>query len=387
MWWRVLALLLSMSAVAFADDLRVDYTRESLTGTHIHYQQYIDGIPVIGGERIETIWRDGRRTFSETLAKPASSRIAALSATAPMAGDLVYLNVNGEAKLVSRVVVEEQPHRKYANYYDAATGALVRSDPLFWSSQSQGRVFAANPVAQLNRPDLQDQNDSAAAVPAPAYSIVNLPDLAPAGLLSGPNVRIVDNESPFTNHADASRPLLFDRSQQPFEEVNAYYHIDRSARYLQSLGFTGTRRIVPYAIPVDPHAANGTDNSFFVIDSPGTGTLYFGDGGTDDAEDPDIMLHEFGHAIQESIAPGAFGGTSSSQSRAMGEGFGDYWSFSENYGTTVSGRDPFCLGDWDARCANDDPSQLCGYPAGADCLRRVDSTKTMADFVPADIAG
>src|SRR5581483_849425 len=39
------------------------------------------------------------------------------------------------------------------------------------------------------------------------------------------------------------------------------------------------------------------------------------------------------------------------------------------------------------RCGNDDPSQQCGYPVGADCLRRVDSTKTMADFIHSDIAG
>jgi hypothetical protein len=282
--------------------------------------------------------------------------------------------------------VEERPHRKYANYYDATTGALIRSDALFWSIR--GRVFEVNPVAKLNRPDLQDQNDVASAVPDAAYSIVDLPGLAPTGMLVGPNVQIVDTELPFTTHADASQPLMFDRSQDQFEEVNAYYAIDRSQRYLQSLGFVGNRRIVPYPIPVDPHAANGTDNSFFVIESPGIGALFFGDGGTDDAEDPDIMLHEFGHAIEESIAPGAFGGTSSSQSRALGEGFGDYWSFSENFeGTVPSGRDPFCIGDWDARCAGDDSSQLCGYPVGADCLRRVDGTKTMSDFINSDGPG
>src|SRR5689334_4130481 len=97
--WRVLALLLSVSAAAYAEDLRVDYTRESLTGTHIHYQQYIDGIPVIGGERVETISHDGSRTFFERLAKPSTSRIAALSTHVPLAGDLVYLNISGEAKL------------------------------------------------------------------------------------------------------------------------------------------------------------------------------------------------------------------------------------------------------------------------------------------------
>jgi hypothetical protein len=383
--WPVLVLLLLASNTVDADDLRVDYTRHSLTGTHVHYQQYIDGIRVVGGERIESIGGDGTRDIVDRLARRSSS-IAAL-AIAPRGGELVYLNVDGEAILASRVVVEEQLHRRYAYYYDAGSGALIRSDPLFRTSQ--GRVFDPNPVARLNRPDLQDQNNAAAAVPDSAYSLVELADLPSSGPLAGPNVQIVDTESPTTIRADASQSLIFDRGENQFEEVNAYFHIDRSQRYLQSLGYTGSRRIVGYSIPVDPHAASGTDNSFFVAgNTPGRGELFFGDGGTDDAEDSDIMLHEFGHAIQESIAPGAFGGSSSTQTRALGEGFGDYWAFSSNYEQTVpSGRDPFCIGDWDARCWTDDASQLCGYPAGSDCLRRVDGTKTMADFIANDTPG
>ena len=310
----VAALLLLLAA-----DLQIDYTRESLTGTHIHYQQYLNGLRVVGGERVETLTRDGKRRTQDHLARaPLIAMEHRLQPGAPLGGELVYLNIDGEARLASRVVVEEQPHQPYANYYDAATGALIRSDALFWTAQD--RVFDPNPVAKLNRPDLQDQADAASAVPDAAYSTVELLDLPASGPLAGPNVQIVDTQLPRTAHADASQSLMFDRSQPQFEEVNSYFHIDRSQRYLQSLGYTGARRIVGYAIPVDPHAANGTDNSFFVTDTPGTGALFFGDGGTDDAEDPDIMLHEFGHAIQESIAPGAFGGSSSSESRALGEG-------------------------------------------------------------------
>ncbi|HEX9502657.1 MAG TPA: M36 family metallopeptidase, partial [Thermoanaerobaculia bacterium] len=376
--------LLFLAANAYADDLRIDYTRESLTGTHVHYQQYLNGIRVVGGERVETITADGKRETLDHLARAPRSTVAAMAA--PVGGEMVYLNIDGDARLASRVVVQEQPPRRYANYYDAETGALIRSEALFWTAQ--GRVFDPNPVAKLNRPDLQDQNDAASAVPEAAYSIVDLLDLPASGPLAGPNVQIVDVQAPTTRRADAGQSLLFDRSQDEFEEVNAYYHIDRSQRYLQSLGYTGNRRVVGYSIPVDAHAANGSDNSFFVNETPGRGSLYFGDGGTDDAEDSDIMLHEYGHAIQESIAPGAFGGSSSSQSRALGEGFGDYWSFSSTYeGTVVSGRDPFCIGDWDARCWLDDASQFCGYPPGSDCLRRVDSTKTMANFIVSESAG
>lgn len=365
-------------------DLRMVTIRQSLTGTHIRYQQYLDGIPVVGGERVENVALDGRREVLDRLAaRPAVSS----AMLAPRGGALVYLNENGTARLASRVIVEEQPYRRYANYYDAGTGALIRSEPLFWTAQA--KVFDPNPVTKLNNPELQDGNNAASAVPDSAYSIVDLPGLAPSGPLAGPNVQIVDTEPPHPERADASQPLMFDRGQPQFEEVNAYYHIDRAQRYLQSLGYTGTQRIASYSIPVDAHGASGTDNSYFISGfTPGQGELVFGDGGTDDAEDSDIMLHEFGHAIEEWIAPGVFGGAPSSQSRALGEGFGDYWSFSSTYAASLaSGRDPFCIGDWDARCWKDDPSQFCGYPVGADCLRRVDGTKTMNDFLISEVPG
>ncbi|HEV2722129.1 MAG TPA: proprotein convertase P-domain-containing protein, partial [Thermoanaerobaculia bacterium] len=359
---------MSAAVLLAATTLRLVLERKSLTATWRTYRQYIDGIEVVGSMVIE---KDGA---------PSSRRLAERR-LASADGGRVYVLVNGEARPARRVA-----DRTAVHYIDD-TGQELRTDSIVWNAKA--RVFNPNPVAKLNDPSLRDQNNAAGAVPDAAYTVVDLPDLPPSGMLVGPNVAIVDTDQPFTAHADASQPLLFDRSQPQFEEVNAYFHIDRTQRYIQSLGYTGDRRIVGYAIPVDPHAANGADNSFYVGgNANGMGQLFFGDGGTDDAEDSDIMLHEFGHAIQDWIAPGVFGGPPQQQSRALGEGFGDYWSFSQNYvGTLPSGRDPFCIADWDARCFGDDASQNCSYPAGADCLRRVDSTKTMADYVVSTIPG
>ncbi len=389
------AALVTILAVAFTaqaqpvSEFRLDRVRQSLTGTHRHYRQFINGIEVVGGERAETLLPAGeiRVDFDRSARLPASRVSAEATIAAASKAGLVYVNVDGQARLARRVIVEERRLEPHARYLDAVTGVVLRDEPLFYTAK--GRVFDVNPVARLNDPSLRDDDDSAAAVPAAAYSEVDLPGLAPSGLLSGPNVQIVDIEAPFTPRADASQSLDFDRSQPQFEEVNAYFQIDRAQRYLQSLGYTGARQLVAYSIPVDAHAANGTDNSYYIEGSPpGRGTLYFGDGGTEDAEDSDIMLHEFGHAIHDWIIPGALTGPSSSQARALSEGFGDYWSFSSTYAPTIaSGRDPFCIADWDARCAGDDPSRQCGYPAGADCLRRVDSTKTIADFINSNDAG
>lgn len=377
---RLFAAAILIAAAARGQELRLDYVRESLIGRHAHYRQYIDGIRVVGGERIE-----GPLGTRESLARRGFSHVEASVMTAHR-GDVVYVNVDGVARLAVRVRSDDGG-KPVAAYFDASTGAVLRVEPLYFSAAA--RVFDVNPVAKLNNPALQDQNDAASAVPDAAYATVDLLGLAASGPLSGPNVRIVDTQAPFTARAEASQSLLFDRSQSQFEEVNAYYLIDTSERYLESLGYAGARRIMNYAIPVDAHAANGADNSFYVQDDvPGQGALFFGDGGTDDAEDADIVIHEFGHAIQDAIAPGAFNGSAASEARALAEGYSDYWAFSAKYAQTLaSGRDPFCLADWDARCWLDTSDQKCGYPAGSDCLRRVDSTKTMADFVAVDHSG
>lgn len=362
--------------------MRLDTVRESLTGTWRRYTQVIDGIDVIGGGRIDRTRRDGvTETVWEHQSRVPVSRTAEAQIIPPAGGKLVWLDVDGEARRAFRVVVAGQhPVETFANYIDAESGALLRSDPLFFSAKA--RVFDPNPVAKLNDPTLRDHNDAASAVPDAGYTIVDIPDLPASGPLSGPNVQLVSTNDPLVTPVDISTGLMFDRSQHAFEEVNAYYHIDRVARYMQSLGYTGARRIVAYAIPVDPHASPA-DNSYYLPGAiAGQGTLYFGDGGTDDAEDSDIMLHEFGHAIQDWIAPDTFTGPTYGEARALGEGFGDYWSFSTNWiATSASGRDQYCIGDWDARCYGDDSSANCGYVDGADCLRRVDSTKTMADFL------
>ena len=280
-----------------------------------------------------------------------------------------------------REIRYHRPLEPFAYDYDVATGRLVQVIPLFFTAKP-ARVFHPNPVASLNDTSLRDENDAASAVPDAAYEHVEIETI------DGPHARLVDTQVPtIPPPRDA---FFFNRADDGFEDVSAYVHIDRNQRYLQSLGYAGPRQLVPYAIEVDAHAANGTDNSFF-LPSPsqaGRGTLYFGDGGTDDAEDADLIVHEYGHAILEWIAPGTFGGTFSSQGRALSEGFGDYWAFSQHFDArALAGRDPYCFADWDARCWTDAPSEGCGYEPNTDCLRRVDSPRTMADYEISDTSG
>lgn len=358
-----------MLLVTAALVLQLELVRHSLTGTHYRYRQFIDDQPVAGGEVNVTIRPDGTtEERRDVCAAPLRRRARARGET--------IVNVNGVAHYARRVEVN-----RIARYIDVETGDEIRVEPRF-AGAKPARVFVANPVKTLNDPSLQDQNDAAAAVPEAAYTTVDLDDVNASGPLGGPYCQITDLQPPAIAPVDSSGPLLFDRSQTAFEDVNAYFHVDRSQRYLQSLGYTAIRGIAQYPVPVDTHAANGADTSFFIPSLEiGKGSLIFGDGGTDDAEDPDLVVHEYAHAIHEWIAPGAFLGPFASEGRAISEGFADYWGFSASYGVALqSGRDPFCFADWDARCWLDSASEQCGYPPGADCLRRLDSAKTVADF-------
>src|SRR5262249_58383 len=75
----------------------------------------------------------------------------------------------------------------------------------------------------------------------------------------------------------------------------------------------------------------------------GNSYLAFGDGGVDDAEDADVVLHEYAHALQDNAAPG-MRYSADGETGAMREGFGDYWAFSARPKTKF---DPACWAPWD----------------------------------------
>ena len=119
--------------------------------------------------------------------------------------------------------------------------------------------------------------------------------------------------------------FIYDRTQDEFEQVMAYYWITEAQKYIQSLGF-GTRY---RAVNKEPQRVRinqwGADNSFATTHKD---ELRFGKGGVDDAEDAEVILHEYGHAIHFS-QNFAF---ASVEAGAISEGFGDYWAVTGDAG-------------------------------------------------------
>ena len=131
---------------------------------------------------------------------------------------------------------------------------------------------------------------------------------------------------------EASHHYVYGCNDARFEEVMTYYHLDMTQRKIQSLGFAGPTGIIDRPIPAHAHYMTGC-NAFY---SPADRGVHFGDfdnpsdcGGTpssDSGEDADVIVHEYGHAIQDDQVPG-WGQSMPpfvEQPGAIGEGFGDF---------------------------------------------------------------
>ncbi|OLC53017.1 MAG: hypothetical protein AUH92_06715 [Acidobacteria bacterium 13_1_40CM_4_69_4] len=308
----------------------------------------------------------GRRTYAGEKVKLAQDISPELGVFAGPAPDDPAGGGQGTPRLAYRLVVfAESPFGVTEYILDARSAAVLRRRSLVQDTHitGSGRVFDPNPVNTLNDTSLRDNSDTDNPAFTPAYRTVPLPGLSrfffdlfgPVGL-SGPYVRINDFvEAPFiASPFSSTGAFLFTRDRQEFEDVMVYFHIDRSQRYIQSLGFT---KVNNRSIAVDPHGLNGADNSHYVGFPFGFGWIAFGEGGVDDAEDADVILHEYGHSIQDNVTGGKYIGFG--ESGAQGEGFGDYWAFS-NGPTGPGSFDPACLAEWDFQ---------------GSCLRRLDSTK------------
>jgi zinc metalloprotease ZmpB len=251
----------------------------------------------------------------------------------------------------------------------ATSAAAASTGPA--GSTGTGTVFVPNPVQSLGDESLTDQKDADAAVPAAAYHEVTLTNLDGSGTLSGDYATVVsETGKPARSPTNTFR---YTRHQDQFEQVMAYYWITEAQKYIHSLGFGETRRPIdnrPQAVRINQW---GLDNSF-ATDHP-KNELRFGKGGVDDAEDAEVILHEYGHAIHfaQNFS------FASEQAGAISEGFADYWAVtvadvvSRSLG--VPEREPLpCVADWDST------SYTTAVPH---CLRRVDTNL----HFPADLNG
>lgn len=364
-------------------DLKFDKVTESLGASTVLFQQYFNGTPIHGAWVTIHINKNNRIFMVKNDTVPVSKlneKIGAAKA-GPLPEsriDLIIKKKIEEYGILNTDIQKEtmiyplkgnlrqawkvkfgtkQPAASWILFIDGIDGHIIEERNVLRKAKGKGLVFMPNPVVTLDRDDLLDEVDKDQDILKKAYKSVVLNDLESGGNLKGP---YADTTNTPDTAKSSNLEFLYTREDDRFEEVMAYYHIDSMQRYIQSLGFQGEKAILEHPIKINAHG--GPDDNSYYDPSPGKKDLTFGDGGVDDAEDGDIILHEYGHAIQDAIIPG-FG--QKSEGGAMGEGFGDYVAGTFFYKFKKKPR-KVRIGEWDAK----------GYGGGgAECLRRLDSKK------------
>jgi hypothetical protein len=237
----------------------------------------------------------------------------------------------------------------------AAAPASARTAP--------GQVFAPNPVADLGIQTLTDQKDadyfSADPTLRRAYHRVTLTNLDSSGALTGDYAKVLSETGKPAR--DTGSGYIFTRDQDQFEQTMGYFWVTQAQKYIQSLGFGSTLPAVNKRQQLLRMNQFGGDNSFY---REGTGklTITLGKGGVDDAEDAEVIVHEYGHSVQDNQVSG-FGSTP--DAGAIGEAFGDYLAVTVSAANAPTA-DEACVADWDS------VSYTIDVPH---CLRRVDGNK------------
>lgn len=389
-------------ALGARPDLQLASVHHSLTGSHVRYQRLAsDGTRVVNGEvavhrtgptkqmRIadphpQALTLVGHRAIDAATAEQRARAVvmAGLLPRAPKKGPRAPLVVTpgviehvsveavalptGQAGVVEAgylaIARTHSPAHEWEVWVQGDGTATLKRDRI-WRVDGTGFVFDPNPVMQSGNLALTDQNDATSATLDGLRFQVTLPVLDGSGNLRG---LWADARQSSGRANSPTNSFLFNRADDAFEEVMSYYHITRTQLKLQALGFTNANARQQVII------ANGTtdDNSFY---SPGTKNITMGSGGVDDGEDADIIVHEYGHSIQDNIVPG-WG--ASDEAGGMGEGFGDLLAASilPIDATHVPMISRACVGAWDAVSYDDRTPK---------CLRRVDEPK----HYPEDLVG
>lgn len=353
---------LGLSAATLGQQLALRSEKASPSGTHLRYDQVVQGVPVYRSDIVLKVNSKGQITSVQNNLRPDIKVPVAPSVNADAAlavakgivkptgkslgdsrADLAIVDSRTGPHLTWLVTLPvEEPMGDWLVFVDAKSGAVTGAEDRMTYAEGTGQVFDPDPRSKMADSTFLDNADANAGIPFPAaYDIVPLHGITlSVGTysLDGPYARVIDNESPVVAPITAAHPdsFRFQRFADGFEDVNTYYQLDFSQRWIQSLGFLNINNRVQ---EVDTHGLSGADNSHYV---PSTKRLAFGEGGVDDDEDADVIWHEYGHSIQDNIVPGWGGG----QEGAMGEGFGDYWGGSYSL-ARFPGFQPMHFFTWD----------------------------------------
>jgi|GEM_PF-226243 len=338
-----------------SSNLQVKKINTSPSGQHVTFLEMHNGIPVFQSEIVVTLDNQNYVSFVASAYRPnldVKTSTPSISSESAIQTARNYLNVSGkllaEQKatlmifqsendgdlLTYRVQVPtDKPMGDWEVFVNAATAEVVHVKDRMMYDDGSGMVFNPDPLTTAGTTyggAYQDFSDADTSSLNDERVSVTLKDLTLEGgvyKLQGPYAFLSDEETPNDAFPELADPNGFNytRAQQEFEDVMVYFHIDSTYRHLMELGYNVPGLLQFHA---DPHGLDGADNSHYV---PSGNYLALGEGGVDDAEDADVIWHEYEHAIQEQITGGM---SYTGETMSLQEGASDYWAAS--YSRAVS---------------------------------------------------
>lgn len=200
------------------------------------------------------------------------------------------------------------------HYLDANGNRLFTENPKrFFHAQPDTlieiQVFYPNPVVSENEAygarlrDNQDMNShwlDSALVTQNLRILIGEGGLRPATELFG----FSEISAPYRGHPwQFGLQSKFRRGDAHFEFFNALFHLEQAAQWVREKAYPQLLTELVF----DPHAMNDRDQSAFNPHHQPP-SLEFGTGGVDDAEDAQVIIHEYAHALSHQAAPHSFSG-------------------------------------------------------------------------------
>ena len=216
-----------------------------------------------------------------------------------------------DVRLTSR-----RPPQSWRFLVDAMSGALLEARDLAAYARPRGKVFDPNPIVTAGDMTLSSQT-AAAKLNAQRVG-VDLERLDPPAdgrlRLDGAWVHIVNMNDPNPiEPSSASGSFSFSSTSSSFLDVMVYFHIDRFQQYIQTdLALPGMGNS---SVAVDPQLSTSDGSN-----TTGSG-IGFAEDALPDASDAMIILHEYGHFLQNSVLEDSADGNFPS---GVSEGFADF---------------------------------------------------------------
>jgi hypothetical protein len=359
------------------NDLKIVKTMKSPAGQYVYCQQYVNNIPVffffftvyINKENVVTYALNEFRNVAKyknienqsTINGNKALQIAKeyLKISGDVIGEqrteLVYFeSIDNGLELAWRInIISMNPIGDWQIFVSANDGHIIHVEDIAMYVDVNAKIFNPNPITTAqtvygSTSNYKDNNNTTNATLDAQLKTVVLSNIKyENGIykLEGPYCKIEDIESPSGHNLNpvittsgGTTGFNYNRSQTEFESIMCSYHVDAAGkRVAQLLGYNVNGL---NALRVDPHGLNGADNSHYVASG---NFLAFGDGGVDDAEDADVIWHEYGHAMQYNIGAGNYSTTSENVS--VKEGSSDYWALS--YKRSISSYNWWLFANWD----------------------------------------